>query len=65
MIKFITNLNDQGVEESAASDLELDIIAVLLYLHGLGIPASGLQKKIFDLHNLTRHFVELPENSNL
>ena len=53
MIHLVCHL--EGVEEPGASDLELDIVSVLLYLDTLGILPSGLQKEIFDLLGFTWH----------
>ena len=53
MIHLVCHL--EGVEEPGASDLELDIVSVLLYLDALGIFPSGLQQEVLDILDLARH----------
>ncbi len=52
---FIPDLDDERVEVLAASDLELDVVGVLLDLHGLGVLASRRQQELLDLGDLLRH----------
>ena len=45
----------EGVEEARATDLELNVVSVLLYLDALGILPPSLQEEILDLLDLTWH----------
>ena len=45
----------EGVEEARATDLELNVVGVLLYLDALGILPPRLQEEILDLLDLTWH----------
>ena len=45
----------QGVQEARTTDLELNVIGVLLYLDALGILPPGFQEEILDLLDFTRH----------
>lgn len=48
-------LDDQRVEETTASHLELDTVLILLDLHGFGIFPSRCQEQVLNLVNLSRH----------
>ena len=40
------------------TNLELDIVSILLDLNTLGILPPGLQKEVLDLLDLTRHLLK-------
>ena len=42
-------LNNQGVEKPGASDLELDVVGVLLDLDAPGVLPSGLQEEVLQV----------------
>ena len=45
----------QSVQEAGTTDLELHVVSILLYLDALGILPLGIQEKILDFLDLTRH----------
>jgi len=55
LLRLLSVLNNQGVEEPTTTDLELDIVLVLLDLDRLGIFPPRRQQKVFDLTDLFRH----------
>lgn len=51
LLRLLLVLDDEGVEESGASDLELGAVCVLLDLNTLGILSSGLQEEVLKIQN--------------
>ena len=49
----------KGVEEAGASNLELNIVGVLLDLDALGILPPSLQEEVLDLLDLAGHLDDL------
>ena len=46
----------QCVEVARATDLELGVVLILLYLDGAGILSAGLDEEVFYLLDFLRHF---------
>jgi hypothetical protein len=55
LLRLLSVLNNQGVQEPTTTDLKLDIVLVLLDLDRLGIFPPRRQQKVFDLTDLFRH----------
>jgi len=49
-------LDNKGVQVARASDLELDILGILLNASGLGVLSAGNLKEVLDVLNLLRLF---------
>ena len=56
LLGLLLVFDDEGVEESGASNLEFGALRVLLDLDTLGILSPGLQEEILDFFDFTRHF---------
>lgn len=47
--------DDQRVQEPGATDLELGVVGVLLYLDGVGVLPPGCHQELLDFLDFTRH----------
>ena len=57
LLGLFTIVDDEGVEVSAASDLELGhVVLVLLDLNRLGVLSARGQEKILDFFDFLRHY---------
>ena len=52
---FLLVGHDQGIQETRATNLELGVAGVLLYLDGTSIGATGLVQEIFNFFDFTGH----------